>query len=138
MSPLLPPHLGADLRHVSGLAPLTACRFENAVIWAASSTGPPLMLQARASAPDHRATGLNCRTWSTGSYPRKWHPRVICSLPITGCWGFPSLSFLSLVSRLFFHVKIIHFVSCAAEGFWWETRVLDQPMLTSTMPVSSQ
>lgn len=81
------------------------------------------MLQARAGPPKHRATGLNCRTWRAGNYPRKWHPRVtICSLPITGCWGFPSLSSLSLVSSLFFHVEITHFVSRTAEEFWWRNK----------------
>lgn len=38
---------------------------------------------------------------------------------MTGCWGFPSLSPVSLLSSLFFHVEVIHCVSFAAEGFRW-------------------
>lgn len=80
----------------------------------------PCMLQARAGPPDCRAKGSSCQTRSAENYPGKRHLRVIlCSLPTTGCWGFPALSSTSLVSSLFFHVEVIHFVSCAAEGFRW-------------------
>lgn len=98
---------------VWGLNPLTACRFETAKPPGLFQTQVFLwVLQVRA--------GSSCRTQNAGNYSVKWHPRVIiCSLPTTGFWGFLSLSSVSLVSRLFFHVEVIHFVLCAAEGFRW-------------------
>lgn len=110
-------HIAPCRWHVQGLTALTARRFETA---------------KSSCCFKHRSSAERCR-WgqahltagrqSAGNNPGKQHPRVtICSLPSTGCWSFPALSSVSLESSLVFHVEVIHFVSCAAEGLRWGKR----------------